>query len=1497
MARLRVTLAGALSLDNGQRHLGPHAFGGTQLPLVTAVLVLKRAAVVPVELLADELWPGGPPTRWRVAVRGLVSRLRRLLDEIGIGDDPIVATGGVYVVRLGDVEVDVETVPGDLERARKLLADGDVEAARRHANAARQVASRPVLPGIDAPALTELRAELADQRIEALGLLAECRNRVGERSAVVTVAQEAVSLDPFRERSWRQLLTAQAAAGDVVAALQSYQRMRSLFAVELGVDPSPETRQLHLDLLRRTQQDVAPAEAAVAAPAAKLADRDGRIPYRGLHAFGPEDADLFFGREVQVQELLDRLGRSNAAVVTGASGSGKSSLVRAGLLPAVAAGGLHEGDTWVTTVIMPGTHPLKALASALAELGDLDPDLAAQLWTADDPVGRAAHTILRARRAPAAARLLVVVDQAEELFTACEDEAERRRFVAVLLDAARGSDARACVVMTLRADFYGAATTLSDLAELLSTSQYALPPLDGDGYEAAVVGPARVVGAALEDGLVGRILAEVGREPGSLPLFQHALLELWHRRDGNRLTVAAFDDIGGVTGALAHRAETIYGELDPEERAVARWLLLRTINPGQGSGDTSRRVPLSELHHDPAGPTIVDDIVARLVEARLLTTTAPPGGTAVVELAHEALITGWPRLAGWIDDDRTDLVLHRRVADAAKRWNDSERHPDYLLGGQPLSEVTGIRDRAPELLDPLERAFLDASVAESRSVARRRTRQRRVAFVAMGLAVALAAALAVVSMNQRDEARAAEQRTRSLLLAEASRDQLDQDADLALLLALEAVDATGSDQPTPGAAVRALNQAIASHRVVQALPEGGVVVGFASEDRLVTTPNAVWDVDSATPAVELEQPPSQAIWDSAISPDGRLLASVYGPEESADRSLGATADTTIWDLASGRIVHRIPAADEVQDQPAFSPDGRLLAVVSYTFQPDEHPWQVSVHDLEDGGETQRITVEGQSFRTAFSLDGRLLAVADGLAPTVRLYDVRSGELVQELSRPGGGGFAAGVAFHPDGEHVAVLVRGLGVDVSAQVLWFAIGSDDPVMALPIEGSEPWNLCISGDGSTLAVLTPGERVEVFDLPAGTLRMALPGGVDGPPACSPDGELVAATNVEENRVMVWDVTGGGTPSAWSSLAAAPAWTGTWVAGGFVTTHADQTIRRWEDGVQVAATGPELPGQPPWGIVASPDQRYVVTNVAPPEGLADNPYPLLGDGRLLMRDARTLEVVRELRPGGWPMGFSPDSSRFLTGSFYDQEAVYVVDVATGEPSLEIGIPQVHPGANRPAATFLPDGRHAIIQQLDRGPIHDLETGEIVAAACPSGLGESVASPDGELLAVFNELASAVLVYDLRRLVALAASPDDCVRGEEHASDTAILARLPLRLSTGLAFSPDGRRLVTASGLTHDVNIWDPRSGELLLSLPHDGEVAGPSFTADGDGLALVHRDGGDRQWVRRYSLDVDELTRLAEGKVTRGLTADECHEYALRDDCAGLAEDSDQPDVASPE
>jgi hypothetical protein len=309
---------------------------------------------------------------------------------------------------------------------------------------------------------------------------------------------------------------------------------------------------------------------------------------------------------------------------------------------------------------------------------------------------------------PAAARVCLIVDQFEEVFTLCQDQAERRQFIDALRYAATVADSPSIMILIMRADFVTRAAEYTPLAELLSAHQYLLGPMEREDLRRACEEPARLVGLTLEDGLIEAILDDVGREPGLLPLMEDVLLQLWEqRRRDHILTIQTYRALGGVRGALAKKADTLFTTLSPEQQTIARRVFLRLTQPGEGTEDTRRRATMMELQTTAEDAEMVAAVVQTLADARLLVT----GEDQQVDVAHEALIRGWPRLRGWIEEDRTALRTHRRITEAAEEWQRLHHDAGALFRGALLTGAQEWRERHTDDLNMLEQAFLDASVA------------------------------------------------------------------------------------------------------------------------------------------------------------------------------------------------------------------------------------------------------------------------------------------------------------------------------------------------------------------------------------------------------------------------------------------------------------------------------------------------------------------------------------------------------------------------------------------------------------------------------------------------------------------------------------------------------------------------------------------------------------------------------------------------------------------
>ncbi|MFQ5419905.1 MAG: hypothetical protein ACE5EY_06035, partial [Anaerolineae bacterium] len=485
-------------------------------------------------------------------------------------------------------------------------------------------------------------------------------------------------------------------------------------------------------------------------------------PYKGLQAFQERDADYFYGRQTLIEQLLSQFspspfkgevhGGGRFLTIVGPSGSGKSSVVKAGLIPALQKGALPGSEKWFIVDMTPGSYPLEELEAALLRVAvNPPPSLLEPLQKDERGLARVLKRLLpQDRDADNPSQLLLVIDQFEELFTLVQNEADRTRFLDNLFAALTDAHSRLWVIITLRADFYDRPLQLPQLGEWMRQRTELVLPLTVAELEQAITAPAASMGITPEPGLVSAIIADVHEQPGALPLLQHALTELFERRNGRLLTLSTYNEIGGVTGALARRAEELYAAFDHEGQEATRQLFLRLITLGEGIEDTRRRVLMSELESlqeageqgsRGAGEIINNQqltinnqqLTSPLLplqefgKHRLLTFDHDPitrGPT--VEVAHEALLREWPRLRGWLADSREDVRRQRLLAEAARQWANAGQESSYLLRGSRLIEFESWAETTTVALTEDERPFLHSSLtARNQRQAEEEARRQR----------------------------------------------------------------------------------------------------------------------------------------------------------------------------------------------------------------------------------------------------------------------------------------------------------------------------------------------------------------------------------------------------------------------------------------------------------------------------------------------------------------------------------------------------------------------------------------------------------------------------------------------------------------------------------------------------------------------------------------------------------------------------------------------------
>ena len=476
-----------------------------------------------------------------------------------------------------------------------------------------------------------------------------------------------------------------------------------------------------------------------------LPPEPGEPPFQGLQYFDEKDADRFFGRENLVAKIIGRLAASRFLAVIGASGSGKSSVVRAGVIPALrrgerlADGSLPPTDSgqWDIRILTPSAHPLDALAASLtreAESVSAITALRSDLLQDPDSFSLVARRMLAQNSKK---HLLLVIDQFEEVFTQCRQDDERRAFIGNLLRAVDPANPQpVTILLTLRADFYTQLAFQDHLRELVSQNQEFIGAMSRDELTRAILQPAALGNWKVQEGLVEVILDDLGSEPGALPLLSHALLETWKRRRGRVLTVSGYTAAGGVRGAIAQTAETVFRQrLNPEQRPIARMIFIKLAEMGEDSLDTRRRAAFSELITRATDTSTIDAVLSILTDARLVTTgTLEPGDTRVVEVAHEALIREWPTLRDWLNQNREGLILHRQLTEDTNDWIKLDRDSGSLYRGMRLKQTLEWVKTDSDLISLAEQEFLDASQKTARKEAGQSQRLMRARWVQAVLA-------------------------------------------------------------------------------------------------------------------------------------------------------------------------------------------------------------------------------------------------------------------------------------------------------------------------------------------------------------------------------------------------------------------------------------------------------------------------------------------------------------------------------------------------------------------------------------------------------------------------------------------------------------------------------------------------------------------------------------------------------------------------------------------
>jgi basic membrane lipoprotein Med (substrate-binding protein (PBP1-ABC) superfamily)/DNA-binding SARP family transcriptional activator len=681
------------------------------------VLALHHDEVLPTDRLTELLWGEHPPRTAGHSLQAYVSGLRSI-----IGPNRIETSTPGYLLHADDREIDACRFESLVIEAIRAMDGGDARTAVGLLEQAlgwwRGV---PLADAPDSLALAGERRRLHELHLRAVDTWAGAQLELGQHARIVPELERLTSEHPYAEPLWGHLLLALHRAGRSADALRAYQRLRALVAEELGVDPSPGLTALYEGILVQDPHLLGPATPTTVAAGGVATERvpaegvASTNPYKGLRPFTEEDRGDFFGRDELVRELLDALKDPNLELLAlvGPSGSGKSSVLHAGLLPVLRTEGLVSpwlaGATIVT--VLPGSDPVAACAAALAAAAGREPPAApwGTRWLLD-----------LLDQLPGLAPLVLVLDQFEEVFTLVPEADEQHRIVEGLERALRERPRELRLVVALRADHFDRPLTHTGFGRRLVAGTVGVLPLTPEQLEAAASGPARRAGLTIEPALLAELLRDVTDQPGGLPLFQYALTVLTDRRRDSTLTLDGYRALGGIHGAVSRRADELYERLPAAEQAVARQVFLRLVHAGDRT-DQRRRVPARELSSLALDPVATQTVLDRFGRARLLSFDREPGtGAATIELAHDALLAAWGRLRSWIDEARDDLQRRAALGAAVDEWHAADEDPDFLLVGARLDRYERWAAATPLRLTTDEHRFLTTS-------AQRRDREEAVA--------------------------------------------------------------------------------------------------------------------------------------------------------------------------------------------------------------------------------------------------------------------------------------------------------------------------------------------------------------------------------------------------------------------------------------------------------------------------------------------------------------------------------------------------------------------------------------------------------------------------------------------------------------------------------------------------------------------------------------------------------------------------------------------------
>ena len=1185
---------------------------------------------------------------------------------------------------------------------------------------------------------------------------------------------------------------------------------------------------------------------------------DGRCPYKGLDVFKEEDAELFFGREKLVDDLVSRVKDSRTVFVTGPSGSGKSSLVRAGLIHALKQGDIKGSERWLYATMKPGRDPLESLATSFSRLKS--PDLGNYFRQHVDQVKVLHECAESALTDNKDQRLILFIDQFEEVFTQISKEEERVAFLNLLTHAATIENGRVIILFSMRSDFVSNCATYPQLNAILNQQFVQIGAMQPEELVSAIAQPALRVGLRIDPDLIAQIINEMKGEPGALPLMQFALKDLFDSQQGKdgvpALILNDYLQRGGIHKALERHADDSFSKLSKNEQELARSIFSGLIEIGRGTQDTKRTAMFDELVPANAKAEDIEVIVQKLADARLITTDETAGKDTVT-ISHEKLIDAWPWLKKLVNENRDVIALQNEIASDAKEWDEHKRDASYLYTGGRLANVREQLEKQKFALNYLAQEFVRTAKA----------RQRRMqAFLISAVSAVLIAAIvaSVVFQNQAqanveiantaqaastlafdnaataqaEKAHAEEQTKIALSRQIASQAQFlnikaNSNQMVSALLDIQSIKLF----PTWEAADFLINTNKAALPITRMIHDGWVdaAVAFSPDGKYVVSGSddntaRVWDALTGKEIARMTH--GYGVNAVAFSPDGKYVVS--GGCDKLGNNSCSQGTARVWEAFTGKEIVRMTHDNDVRDL-AFSPDGKY--VISGSYDKTARVWEALT-----GKEIARMTYddyEGSVYAVAFSPDGKYVVSGSG-DNTARVWDAESGKEVARMTHDDD---VWDVAFSPDGKYVA---SGSG----------------------------WN----GDG-TARVWEAASGKEIA-------RMTHDGNVTFV-AFSPDGRYVVSAGSWDNTARVWEVFTGKEVARMthdgnvSSVAFSP--DGKYMVSGGCDkidngACLQGSVRVWE-----AISGREaahIMHSDVKSVAFSPDGKYVVSG-----GCDKLDNSKCSQGSAQVWEAESGKDIAHMTHDGLvrDVTFSRDGKYVVSGS--DDKTARVWDALTGE---ELARMTHDDGVT--AVAFSSDGKYVVSGSNDKtARVWKIGTGEEVArmthdngvayvAFSPDG--KYVVSRDGETARVWDATSGKEIAHMTHdQLTSVAFSPDgkyvvsggcdtkevSCSQSSTRVWET-LSGQEVVRMTNGwvssMAFSPDGKYVVLGSnsGSNYEAQIWEVGSGKAVARVKHDQPVYSVAFSPDGKYVVSGSGDNTARVWEAASGKEVAHMTHDGE-------------------------------------